>query len=324
MAATHRLHVMTTAGQVFAQEAAAAGAIPTAPRPAAMQALINGPWRVGTGTGPGGCRELVEAGKQRISLLYGHPIVHNRFAASHTGRANLAKGVKECWQVLRAENQATITGALTALEGRASFAQGIMMMGQEEAAALKPYNACLATLLQGVDERIPDTATGVERADILEVVLLEIDKLEVWRRNAAVPWDTEGGTVDRVRWGMLTTEACGAGRRGGDTASSEVQTLLASLVRAFIIAPDSTLTAVKRDRWLDAAANEMRLGAGSDKRRRFGGGGGGGPSGGGGGPSGGGGAGGGHGFRGGGFKRGNGGGAGAAGAGASSGGDVAA
>ena len=101
---------------------------------------------------------------------------------------------------MRAAGQANVRGITVAFEGRAAFAQSVCMMGAEEAEAMRAYSSKMVTFFATIDERIPTTVTGEVRADTFEVILEEVDRMEVWRREMAVPWDTEGGLLDSVRW----------------------------------------------------------------------------------------------------------------------------
>lgn len=261
----HDLNKSTAQGRALADERAAIGAAyPEQPRSLALQAIINGPWRTPKGTGPGGCREGAEVGKQHIPLLFGHSTVNQRFAAGQATRVNaFAKSVKECWAVLEADQTANVEAIVVALRGRPAFAQSVLMMGKEEAEAMQPYIGLMVSFFRAVDERIPAAATGTQRARTLEGVLREVDKFEVWRRRNAVPWDTEGGSLDKVRWDFLVSSSLSEVQRLHDRGESEqIARLLRGLGDAWIIERGSTLGNIKRDRWLGAAADEAR------KRRR--------------------------------------------------------
>jgi hypothetical protein len=143
---------------------------------------------------------MIAAGKPRVPLLAGHPACHNRIANDMNRRPDFNKSTAQMMDMLRKENQADVPGIQSAIDGRADFAMSVHVMGAEEAAAMAPYNRNIITLVTALNERIPASASGVQRADALEAVLDEIDKLEIWRRSQSVPWDTEGGTLDRVRW----------------------------------------------------------------------------------------------------------------------------
>ena len=80
--------------------------------------------RTGKGTGPGGCTELIEAGKKRVPALFGKSAVQIKCSGSH-GLVLLHKPISEQWRAMKEAGQGTLASVLDAFAERGRYTQSL-------------------------------------------------------------------------------------------------------------------------------------------------------------------------------------------------------